>query len=191
MAVLDRVQLPRCGHCFHYECLAKHLETWDDEAPSALDYDDRFWFQCPACRVCLITRREGGMQVFVNVNWMNGSGVEGSMDMLEDLFEKAWYRDHPEEAMKASFLSRAAFGDIEGCAMLFDEGADIDSTYEPGHQTSLMLAVLNNNVELVKFLVERGADVRIRDDYGKTALDMAEAHNCSREIKNILNAAMV
>ena len=40
-------------------------------------------------------------------------------------------------------------------------------------RTALMAAVENNRDRAVKHLLERGADVSIKDDTGKTALDIA------------------
>ena len=51
-----------------------------------------------------------------------------------------------------------------------------------------MIAALRNDYDMVKFLVEKGADVNIEDDDGDTALDMAENLEL-REIADILKKA--
>ncbi|KAJ3082361.1 hypothetical protein HK102_001759 [Quaeritorhiza haematococci] len=186
MGLLDRVQLPLCGHSFHYGCLAKHIEKWNEDIPPLYEYLQ--WFQCPVCREFLVISTDGISQVFVNV--MNGSGMVGRVEMVEDVLKEVWNRDHAEKAFKDAFLAATKLEDIEECVLLLDEGADVNSIYEPGHQTSLMLAVLKNNVEFVKFLVEHGADVRITDENGKTALDVAVEHNCSRKIHDIFSPAL-
>ena len=45
-----------------------------------------------------------------------------------------------------------------------------------------MNASKEGNLEIVKYLVEKGANVNIKDNHGRTALDLAE----TEEIKKVL-----
>ena len=55
--------------------------------------------------------------------------------------------------------------------LLYVNNAKIDIQNIYG-QTPLMIALEKGNVEVVKFLVDLGADLNLRDDDGKTALDL-------------------
>ncbi|WP_288694982.1 ankyrin repeat domain-containing protein [uncultured Brachyspira sp.] len=79
--------------------------------------------------------------------------------------------------------------------VLVENGFDLESRIKGGEHspadydyTPLMIAALRNDYDMVKFLVEKGADVNIEDDDGDTALDMAENLEL-REIADILKKA--
>ncbi len=54
--------------------------------------------------------------------------------------------------------------------LLVDGGADINAVHGYGNITALMGVARNGNIDGVKFLVEKGADINIKDEYGATAL---------------------
>lgn len=73
-----------------------------------------------------------------------------------------------------------AMGHLEGqervdvAELLLSNGADIDDALDAG-TTAVMIAVRSNDLELVKFLVSRGANLdATRNRDGKTALALAE-----------------
>ncbi len=55
---------------------------------------------------------------------------------------------------------------------LLDNGARINEVDYEGH-TALMMSVIRQNSDAVKFLLERGAGASLRDKDGKTVLDFA------------------
>jgi ankyrin repeat protein len=71
---------------------------------------------------------------------------------------------------------------------LIQHGADVNARSNPGY-TPLHLAVTNLCVETVKLLLENGADPKIRDDSGKTALDWALPFKI-KEIAEIISKYM-
>jgi ankyrin repeat protein len=78
-----------------------------------------------------------------------------------------------------SLAIAAAEGDISQVRRLLSRGASPNGYGPDGHAPALVYAAGNNNVEIVKLLLEKGADPTRRDFEGKTALDRA------REYKNI------
>ena len=59
--------------------------------------------------------------------------------------------------------------------ILLDNGFDIDimSDLGPLKGSALHLAVASNKIDIVKYLIEKGADINLKDNYGKTALLIA------------------
>jgi len=57
--------------------------------------------------------------------------------------------------------------------LFLDRGADINAVDDQGH-TALMNAVVNDKPELVRLMLERGADPGIRNHEGQSALDWAQ-----------------
>lgn len=57
--------------------------------------------------------------------------------------------------------------------LLTEHGADINALVEPSKRSALYFAVVNNKVDIVKYLLEQGVDVNYRMKNGKTALNGA------------------
>lgn len=65
-----------------------------------------------------------------------------------------------------------AKGHFEVAQYLIANGAIIDSL-SPGNTTPLMMAVQSGNEALVKLLLDKGADLRLKNTNGLTAIDIA------------------
>jgi hypothetical protein len=63
-------------------------------------------------------------------------------------------------------------GQLEVAQYLIGNGAIIDSM-SPSNTTPLMMAVLGGNEVLIKLLLDKGADLKLRNDQGLTAIDIA------------------
>ena len=70
-------------------------------------------------------------------------------------------------------LDAALDGNFSGVRSALDAGANVNAR-NLYHQTPLMIACVSGNLEVVKYLVERGADITLRDENGDTALDYSE-----------------
>lgn len=66
-------------------------------------------------------------------------------------------------------------GHLEVAQFLVLNGAVVDSTSLNG-TTPLMMAVQSGNENLVKFLLDKGADIKIKNGLGLTAIDIAEIY---------------
>ncbi|MDD3926009.1 MAG: ankyrin repeat domain-containing protein [bacterium] len=61
--------------------------------------------------------------------------------------------------------------------ILLEKGTDINTIgYGRGYgrSTALIIAIRQGDVDMIKYLLKRGADISIKDEYGKTALDWAK-----------------
>ena len=63
-------------------------------------------------------------------------------------------------------------GHLEVAQFLVSNGAIVDSL-SPGYTTPLMMAVQSGNEELVGFLLAKGADLKLKNSQGLTAIDIA------------------
>lgn len=79
--------------------------------------------------------------------------------------------------------------DVDAIEALLNDGADINM-HEDGYQrTPLHAAVVEDNVQMVRFILTRGADVESKDFFGSTPLYLALVHQGSQgrfEIADIL-----
>jgi uncharacterized protein len=62
---------------------------------------------------------------------------------------------------------------LDALQWLVARGASLDVRHGPEHCTALHMAVRNGYLRVIRFLLEMGADPRICDAAGKTALDLA------------------
>ena len=165
--MIDDVQL-RCGHHFHQSCIIDHARS----SPSARE-------RCTTC---------GANDLDTNGRYMVGvtteNGFAGSIDLGNDIDEQSFLKAKPDVARAQGFLSLMAQMDFTE-AKTFLDGEDgmgegklsPDVRYETGGQTAMHMAAYNNDVEGVELLLRYGADKRIRDESGQTALD------CAREVE--------
>jgi ankyrin repeat protein len=66
-------------------------------------------------------------------------------------------------------------GDVAAVKKFLEYGASVNEI--SNGMTPLMIAARYNNVEIIKLLIEKGADVKVKDEKGITALKYAEASN--------------
>ncbi|KAK7888677.1 hypothetical protein WMY93_024237 [Mugilogobius chulae] len=76
--------------------------------------------------------------------------------------------------------------DMKVVQKLFSQG-NVNAKASQAGQTALMLAVSHGRLEMVRALLECGADVNIQDDEGSTALMCASEHGRSEIVKLLLD----
>jgi len=72
----------------------------------------------------------------------------------------------------------------EICRLLLDKNPDVNAC-DKSDNTPLMIAALHNNAEVVKLLLERGANPEMRNETGQTALDISEKYKCPESARII------
>ncbi|MEE9443648.1 MAG: ankyrin repeat domain-containing protein [candidate division Zixibacteria bacterium] len=80
-------------------------------------------------------------------------------------------------------------GSVEIVDLLLDRGQNINTqvAQNQGGFTPLIMAVFRNKQEVVKFLLEKGADIEISDSYGRTPLSIAVQENKQELVKFLLD----
>lgn len=95
----------------------------------------------------------------------------------------AFLRDEEDPESRA-FIRAVEEGDLDYAEAWLDRGVSVDAS-GPGGITALMTAAAAGQVEAIRFLLRRGADIRRRDREGFTAIDYALLNN-QTPAKNIL-----
>jgi uncharacterized protein len=98
------------------------------------------------------------------------ASIEGDLPLVKTLVQtKKAQIDHVGWTPLHYACSR---GHLEIAEYLIANGAIVDSM-SPGNTTPLMMAVQSGNEQLIKLLLDKGADLKIRNVNGLTAIDIA------------------
>jgi ankyrin repeat protein len=106
----------------------------------------------------------------------------GRMDAVRLLLERgAPAGERSTNAMANMPLHAAMAGRLgaKGLCLLLDHGAEVDAQQHGGY-TVLHAASMHGDEELVRLLLERGADPLLRTDDGRTAADFAREHGYAK-----------
>lgn len=98
--------------------------------------------------------------------------------------------DCHDEGENTLLTEAAKRGDIKALNFIIDKlSASLDTSCDcPVHRTALHYAAQNGNREVVKLLLEKGANPNLLNSYGETSLDVAIANNRT-EVASILTKA--
>lgn len=72
---------------------------------------------------------------------------------------------------------------VELASCLLDGGADVDDVVEPEKTSSLMVAASEGYQEMVKLLLDRGADIELIDREGRNAIAVANRNGHDSIVK--------
>jgi ankyrin repeat protein len=77
-------------------------------------------------------------------------------------------------------------GDLETVKKFIEYGADINQ--KSNGMTPLMIAARYNQVDIIKLLLDKGANYKIMDDKGLTALKYAQLSNATQATAMLIQA---
>ncbi len=104
---------------------------------------------------------------------------------LRELLAGGVPADTQDERGQSALYLAAAFGHLDATKTLLDAGADLRAAHAPDGGSALQSAVFGERSELVRLLIERGADVNAPDEDGFTPL-MAAAYTGTVECARLL-----
>src|SRR5690554_3770428 len=110
-----------------------------------------------------------------------------SPDIAQLLIDLGFDVNHENYFGKTPLYYGIQFGDLAIVKLLVKNGADVNHCYKgkdelpweyqyslTGKRTPLMHAAQHANVEILQYLLEKGADPQMKDEAGKTAIDYAK-----------------
>lgn len=132
-------------------CIKNHFRTkWDSIEQQAFHpHSDKFKIKIAVC--------ENNLELLHTV-------IDRNIEQINQVVD-------PELELNALQLA-SMLGRQQILEYLRDRGAELN-TQGKGGNTALMLAVVHQQINAIKMLVESGADLDLTDDYGYTALDKA------------------
>jgi ankyrin repeat protein len=98
------------------------------------------------------------------------ASIEGNLALVKTLVEQNKAQINHIGWTPLHYASST--GKLEVAQYLITNGSIIDSM-SPSNTTPLMMATLGGNEELIKLLLDKGADLKLRNDQGLTAIDIA------------------
>jgi ankyrin repeat protein len=113
------------------------------------------------------------------------SGAFGSLESMQALLE-AKADVNAKNAFDATALMWSA-GDIKKVRLLLDKGADVNARSKPGRSALIIACSQSGTSEVVKLLIEKGADFSIGDARRITPLLAATETNDNATIALLLN----
>lgn len=112
------------------------------------------------------------------------AALKGHLDIAQRLFSLGAHVNKPGWA---ALHYAATGGHLALMDWLLEEHAFIDAQ-SPNGTTPLMMAAMYGTPEAVKLLIQAGADLKMRNDKGMTALDFAQSANRQNALELLLEA---
>ena len=116
---------------------------------------------------------------------LNTEIVKGDFHAVKQLIETKGYSPNYTGFLGLShtpLYTAAASKQVEILNYLIQKGADVNVQTKSEKSSVLMFACDDNNLEIVKMLLEAGANPNLKDEDGETALQKTD----SEEIKQLL-----
>ncbi len=86
--------------------------------------------------------------------------------------------------MKNDFLNCVSDGLTSEVVAFLEKGVDVNTSYDMGGYTALMMAAMNGHINIARILLSRGANCQLKSADGKkTAIEMCESKSMKALLK--------
>ncbi len=120
-------------------------------------------------------------------SWVVNAAASGEIRLLDYLLAAGADPDVQVSSGQSALGAAAAAGQIATARALIARGAHVDSRTRLTFDTPLTEAAQMNQLDMVRLLLDRGADIEARDVMGRTALDWAR-ENANADMVQLLQA---
>ncbi len=132
----------------------------------------------------LLTARIQGTQ-HVPKDWIVSVAANGEIRLLEYLLANGVDVGTRAQYGESALGAAAAAGQIKAAQLLIARGARLDDRTAASRETPLTEAAQMNRTDMVKLLLDSGANPKARDAMGRTALDWAQRNGNTEMIRLI------
>ncbi|TGZ76517.1 hypothetical protein EX30DRAFT_336511 [Ascodesmis nigricans] len=185
----DSVLLP-CSHTFHYPCIEDEYLNYDFPAtasssttttiPAPLPTASNS-FPCPTCHT---------LHNPLLATLHNEGGLQHSYNLGAHLAEEAYYDARPHLKRMRAFLSFCAEGDAgDDGEVESDAGRLVDAVDRETGEGVLHVAAGNARWDVVRVLLEKGADLGRMDNAGRGVLDVVREVAGEEGVREVVEAA--
>ena len=123
-----------------------------------------------------------------NQNDLRDAVWRGESDRVEEFLARGASPDMRDVAGETLLSTAAEKGNTGVIKVLLQHGANPNVTsIHPGHPTPLQQAVMNFDVESIKALLDRGANINTPDDFGRTPFLLAVSATDSDTVKLLID----
>ncbi|XP_037461978.1 putative ankyrin repeat protein RF_0381 [Triticum dicoccoides] len=115
------------------------------------------------------------------------AAINGNLRLLKKMARKVDLRGAKDAKGNTVLHFAACKGSLEICKFLVEEsGLDVDSASKTG-ETPMFYAALAGKVQVMRYLLDRGADPAVRDDNGSTPLHYAAEEGHCEAVRLLLS----
>ena len=118
-------------------------------------------------------------------DFLTGAVVDGNLEAVK-LFIAAGYSPNLAADGMPPIVSAAMFGHPHVVKYLIEAGADVNAADDNNNTALIRVSTDCDKTEIVRLLVKAGARTDIKNATGMTAIQFAEATNCTENVKAML-----
>ncbi len=115
--------------------------------------------------------------------------ASGSVNMARSMVQDGVEFKEARNGQYMPLQLAALLGDVRMCRMLVEHGADVHGRNPRTQTTALHCAAFANNVDVVAYLLNKGADPTAEDHNGMQPLHFAAYNDCARVVPLLADAA--
>ena len=115
-------------------------------------------------------------------DFLTGAVVDGNLEAVK-LFIAAGYSPNLEAGGMPPIVSAAMFGHPHVVQYLIEAGADVNATDDNNNTALFRISTDCDKTEIVRMLIKAGARTDIKSGTGLDAIQLAEATNCTENVK--------